>query len=337
MTTEKKLLKKSSLEKFFNVLKTGTNKIFAPKQKGNQVEFEMVDSFSQITFDYIATNQSAKHVVFPRAESMLRFVNEKDSVKIEDFKPAEIPELVLFGTRSCDAAGFASLGGIFTWEYNDTMFSTRLQKLTLISFSCEKSDDFCFCTSVGGNPGNTVGSDILLTKIANGDFLVEIMTEKGKAIATKAADLLEVITTDNKNDYLAKVPVRFNHTDVNAKMKTIFDSPIWKEQSFRCVGCGACAYVCPACACFDIQDEIRGKRGKRVKCWDSCGFRMFTLHTSGHNPREVQSERWRQRLMHKFVYMPERQNVYGCVGCGRCSRACPVDMNIAEHVESVVK
>ncbi len=30
---------------------------------------------------------------------------------------------------------------------------------------------------------------------------------------------------------------------------------LWEEQSLRCIGCGACAYVCPTCACFDIQDE----------------------------------------------------------------------------------
>jgi formate hydrogenlyase subunit 6/NADH:ubiquinone oxidoreductase subunit I len=103
----------------------------------------------------------------------------------------------------------------------------------------------------------------------------------------------------------------------------------------RCLGCGACAYVCPTCACFDIQDEGTGNKGTRVRCWDSCAFSLFTLHTSGHNPREEQTERWRQRILHKFLYMPERQQVYGCVGCGRCSRGCPVDMNILEHLKKI--
>jgi sulfhydrogenase subunit beta (sulfur reductase) len=105
----------------------------------------------------------------------------------------------------------------------------------------------------------------------------------------------------------------------------------------RCLGCGACAFVCPTCACFDIQDEGSRAGGKRLRCWDSCGFAMFTLHTSGHNPREEQSQRWRQRLMHKFAYMPERQQVLGCVGCGRCSRACPADMEIREHILAVLE
>ena len=244
--------------------------------------------------------------------------------------------MVVFGIHPCDAAGFKPLSAIFNWGTYDLPFNERKKRTTLISVSCNQSDEYCFCTSVNGNPGNTEGSDILLTKINDG-YLVEVITDKGKALVEKYNDLFGDAPEINKEDCLANVPVRFRLDELKGKISNMFESEVWKKHSERCLGCGACAFVCPTCACFDIQEDSKGNKGNRLRCWDACGFSLFTVHTSGHNPREVQSQRWRQRLLHKFSYMPERLSVVGCTGCGRCSRACPVDMNICEHLESISK
>jgi ferredoxin len=256
------------------------------------------------------------------------------SVRGIDFK--DIPEIILWGIRPCDATGIGELSSIFNWDYKDEIYNNRLSKVTVLGFSCFKSDEYCFCTSVGGNPGNTAGSDILFTRLGeNGDYLAEVLTEKGESVVSIAPEIFEKSEIAEKEKFLAQVPVKFNQEEIREKLDKFFESSEWIKQSLRCLGCGACAYVCPTCACFDIQDEAHGKRGSRTRCWDSCGFSHFTLHTSGHNPRDVQSARWRQRIMHKFSYMPERLAVYGCTGCGRCSRACPVDMNILENLISI--
>ena len=128
------------------------------------------------------------------------------------------------------------------------------------------------------------------------------------------------------------MPAAFDQPALTAKLPSLFDGPLWADQSLRCVGCGACAFVCPTCVCFDIQEEADTRQGRRLRTWDSCGYHMFTLHASGHNPRETQGARWRQRIYHKFSYYPERYGTLGCVGCGKCTRACPVDMNLQEHL-----
>ena len=223
---------------------------------------------------------------------------------------------------SCDAAGFAPLSGIFNWDYKDKLYNARREKMTLISFSCAQCDESCFCTSVHGGPGNTAGSDIQITELPDQSALVEVLTAKGKALIKFFVKEYTPAEEIDKEQYLASVPTRFNVDDVREKLAGAFDSPVWKQQSERCLGCGACAYVCPTCACFDIQEDAKGSSGHRVRCWDSCSFSLFTLHTSGHNPRPTQSTRWRQRILHKFSYMPERIQETGCTGCGRCSRAC---------------
>jgi sulfhydrogenase subunit beta (sulfur reductase) len=336
MNIDKRLIRNDSLEKLFDILKQNSKTIYAPATKNSKVSFKDANKFSEIATCYIQTAQSSKEVAFPRTERILDYSKNRERISVKGIDVNDVPEIILWGVRPCDTIGIGELSAIFNWDYKDEIYNSRLSHVTVLGFSCSKADEFCFCTSVRGNPGNTSGSDILFTQLGeNGDYLAEVLTEKGSAVVSMASGLFETAGNIEKEKFLAEVPVKFNLEEINHKLEKIFDSEQWIEQSLKCLGCGACAYVCPTCACFDIQDEAHGKSGSRFRCWDSCGFSLFTLHTSGHNPREVQSQRWRQRIMHKFSYMPDRLSVYGCTGCGRCSRACPADMNILEHLISI--
>jgi sulfhydrogenase subunit beta (sulfur reductase) len=336
MSIDKRLIRKDSLEKLFDILKQNSKKIYTPVSKNGKVSFKDTVSFSEIATNYIQTTQSSKEVSFPRTEKILDYSKSSEGMSVKGIEINRFPEIILWGVRPCDAMGTGQISAIFNWDYKDEIYNNRLSHVTVLGFSCSKADEYCFCTSMGGNPGNTEGSDILFTQLGeNGDFLAEIETEKGLSIVAMAPGLFEKAGEIKKEKFLANVPVKFEKEEIRKKLETFFESDHWVEQSLKCLGCAACAYVCPTCACFDIQDESHGKSGSRVRCWDSCGFSLFTLHTSGHNPRGVQSERWRQRIMHKFSYMPDRLSVFGCTGCGRCSRACPADMNILEHLISI--
>ncbi len=333
---ETRLIRKDALTKLFEKTRQSGRRILAPKAKGEQAFFEEVTSFGEVCLDHVQTRSSAKEAVFPKCEALLRYkFGDKGAVSYDE-KPFEPPVTVVFGTRPCDARSLAALRAVFNWDTPDKFYLEREARTTIISVSCTKADSDCFCTSVGGGPGDTAGSDILLTPVSDKEYLAEILTEKGQAIVALAPELFATAGGAQKEPHLAKVAVQF---DVNELAKTIpvtfNDEKVWQEQSLACLGCGTCAYVCPTCACFDIQDEANRQGGVRLRCWDSCGFSLFTLHTSGHNPRHVQSQRWRQRVMHKFSYYLERQGMLGCVGCGRCSRACPVDMNLVEHLKEL--
>jgi ferredoxin len=335
MQTENYLIRKSSLEKLFNNLVGNGKTIYAPKSKGEKALFEKVQTFGEITEDYIVTTNSAKSVVFPRTEKVFSYKKTKESTEIIDASNNTFPDVVLWGTRPCDAAAFIPLNNTFNQDYPDIIYNKRSQNVLVLSFSCNRCDDYCFCTSVNGGPGNTTGSDILFTKLSTGDYLAEVITEKGKLLVTENTALFEAKPEETKEQNLAQVTAYFNQDEIQAKLQNLFENPVWDEKSRACLGCGSCAYVCPVCSCFDIQDEKHGSKGTRLRCWDSCGFGLFTLHTSGHNPRETQGARWRQRILHKFLYIPNKSKVAGCVGCGRCSRSCPADINILETVTSL--
>lgn len=338
MSMQTRIITHEKLLSLLDAVRASGKQLYAPQRLGTNTYFRPVSDVKSIVFDYIQTTESPKAVLFPKVERMLSFELKEKNIQMTDPVANNTQaECVLFGSRPCDAVGLKTLADFFRKDISDAFVQQRQDKLTVISVSCTKGDEHCFCTSVGLSPGDTTGSDILLTPIENNTYYVEAVTEKGTTFLAQNETWFNTCEPKEKKSYLTKVKQSFTAAEITKRLSKAFDHPIWKDASLRCIGCGTCAFVCPVCSCFDIQDEGTNKKGERLRCWDSCGFGLFTLHTSGHNPRSNQTARWRQRVMHKFSYMADQYEMLGCVGCGRCSRACPVDMSIKEQLEDIVK
>lgn len=170
------------------------------------------------------------------------------------------------------------------------------------------------------------------------DFLLIGVSKKGEELIK---DLKEA--DDKQIEKMAKVKEKAMeaiNTDpmigkVKEELDRNFDDPIWDKIHLKCLGCGVCTYLCPTCHCFDIVDEEMKGKGVRIRIWDSCMFPLFTLHTSGHNPRKSPKERMRNRIMHKFKYFVDNFGDVACVGCGRCIQNCPVNFDIREVIREI--
>jgi formate hydrogenlyase subunit 6/NADH:ubiquinone oxidoreductase subunit I len=332
----RKQLSEDNLNSLLQQMLASGTRVVGPKRNAGTVLYEPLSSSDELVLDELP-RRSAKEAFFPVCEDLLTYQKQGQQVNLQDVDPAQFHQTVLIGVRPCDAAAIPVLDAVFSWDYKDRFFLERRAKTTVISLACTQADDACFCTAVGLAPNDPKGADLMLTPLAGGGYLAESHSEKGEAFLNDNAALFAEPGNAGPLPLAQPQTKPFDLKKIKAWLDDHFEDPSWDSIATRCVGCGACAFVCPACHCFDIVDEGTEKSGKRRKFWDACGFWKFTHHASGHNPRDFQPKRYRNRIMHKFKYYDDKFGQTLCTGCGRCVRLCPVGIDIAGVLEEIEK
>jgi ferredoxin len=313
-------------------------KVYVPHKEGDFHVFRDLKEGAKPDFKYQNTRLSAKGLVYPQSMRMFECKMDPAAEDAYILKEAEKdygPRAVV-GIRPCDAAAFPLIGRNFdNPEYRDPWWVRWYEATTFVGVGCTKPYSTCFCTSVGGSPFGEKGLDVLLYEVEGG-YVARCLSEKGEKFLSnvgggRKAERDDLKAAEAVAEAAVKKIVSSIETDKLAEKEQLdlFDAPFWEEVGFSCLNCGTCTYLCPTCWCFDIQDEVHGTGGERIRNWDSCMFPLFTLHGSGHNPRSEKWQRVRQRFMHKLKYFVDK---YGdgvqCTGCGRCVRYCPVNIDI---------
>lgn len=332
---EEKVLMKNEIGKLYIELAEEYN-FYAPvKEKGN-VLFKKILNPNDILLDFFNSKVPPKEILFPKMELLFEYQINGKEIEIIDRQDLDEKNIIL-GIRPCDAHALTLMANFFTFHGNceDEIFIKKRENTILIGIGCNIPKSTCFCTSVGGHPFQKEDLDILLIDLGD-KYLVEMISDKGKYFVQKLAWLSKAKKDDvQKAKMLSKIAEdsfveKLDITDIDKTLNPNFNNPIWAEISDVCMGCGTCSFFCPTCTCFDVIDEKDNynSRGRRIRIWDTCQFCLYTLHTSGHNPRNSCIERCRNRIMHKFSYYPQNYNLLGCVGCGRCIQLCPVNNDI---------
>ncbi len=336
-----KKVSRSNLDACFAAI-AASKKLYLPVADGEEKRGAKYAAWTEGTVYSTAVNtvRSAKDFFFPQVENMAKFKVEGKKIEIEDIRE-ENEDFVIFGVRACDAASFKILDSVYLSEPVDTYYQNRREHGVIMTMACGKPSETCFCSVFGIDAAEPAG-DVSCWMTEDAVFM-QANTESGEALLASlpmledAADNAADETKAAIRQVLDKLPLKNLSTDAfgGDKLMKLFDSDKWESLSEACLACGTCTFVCPTCQCYDIRDYDTGHGIQRFRCWDSCMYSDFTLCAHG-NTRTTQMQRFRQRFMHKLVYYPSNNNgTFGCVGCGRCMKSCPISMNIVKVMKTL--
>ena len=181
-------MRKISLEKLPVLLETiaAGMPLFLPVDTKAGAEFKKYEP-GMTPSDALLTTRSAKDTFFPQTENLMNF--KVDGKKIEVIHTrVECEDFAVYGVRPCDARAFKVLDNVFLAEPVDTFYKNRRDHALIISLTCDRPAETCFCKTFGIDPANP-DCDIAAYKKA-GYLCLDAKTEKGQALLSK----LEAVT-----------------------------------------------------------------------------------------------------------------------------------------------
>lgn len=324
------ILKKKDLNRFVERL-LESYRVGGPVQKNGGFAFETLAHPEELRLDYPTTILPPKKFLLPVRETLFEI---EDARQGKMTLPKEDPPTVLLGVHACDLHAIQLLDHVFSNGLADSNYANRRRKTMIVSLEClSPCDGHSFCKSMGTLAADEA-NDLHMVDLGE-DYAVDVITEAGQKLI-QLADVTPAASSDidRLNAALSekwpRFPYRldFDVSDLPSLMTMSMKSPLWEQLGERCLGCAACTNVCPTCFCFDVNDELdlNLTSGQRVRKWDSCQLDEFATVAGGHDFRKSRALRQRHRFMRKGRYILEAHHFLGCVGCGRCARACLVDI-----------
>ncbi len=307
--------------------------VVSANPKNKELVFSPVDTERTIELDTTRTIDPLKNL----------FYVPREKIYPTDFKNSK---RIIAGVKACDLKALSILDkALLLDNFVDPSFEHWRNNTLIISTDCTEPSPACHCTLMDGSPYPNAGFDINLSRVL-GNYHISIGTEKGKQFVEHMA--MEVEIVDAIPDVKDQVEANRN------KMERLIDQlnqdfvrttdyeeiqhdsiNVWQQRSKACVGCGACTNICPTCYCLILNDESKAEQFIKVRSQDSCQLNGYARVAGGGTPRPQMFSRFRNRYLCKLLFMKSNFGEIGCTGCGRCTEACPAQIDYREVVENI--
>jgi len=262
-----------------------------------------------------------------------------------------LPELeesarLVAGVKGCDLKALEVMdAALINDDFVDPAYKLWRDTTLIISSDCDEIDNACHCNLVDGQPFAETGYDLNLSRI-NDDYLITVGSERGDKLLNlikEGADIRQATSAvktkvEKKRskvvELLKEQNKEFSRQNNYSGLRSLDFAP-WMDESFTCIGCGACTNICPTCYCLILNDETEAQKFVKQRTYDSCQYNGYTRVAGGANPRDSMTKRFRNRYLCKFDYMVHNFDRLGCTGCGRCTQACAGEIDFRQVVHNL--
>lgn len=324
------VINQKSIDKFLNSLAKDYF-IYAPRKKGEIIRVEETSQIGDIDWSGQMPQNPWKQVFLPATERLFSF--EKKGLLEEK---RQYPKIACVGMNILDLKALTLFDMVFA---ADAYYQKRRNYLLIVGYTPDWPIDYkkykVFSHNYEEDILEHIIFDIFIAKLKNNQLKIYSGSPKGQRVLESYG------LKDYKNvEFAGTVPEKGpdkRMLELIEKVGKSYNHKLWTKLDKTCLACGKCSISCPTCFCFDLDDQLDVSENARKRKWGNCFYNDFSKVAGGGKELDTVKKKIFFWYVHKFVRIPKEYALPGCVSCGRCTRACPVGIDIAKNIRELSK
>lgn len=306
-------------------------KLIGPIKKDQILTIDQIEKIEQIDWSGAIPEKSWKSYLMPSKEEIINHLNKTPKEVLP-----QIEKIALIGFNVVDLKALSLFDLVFS---NDIYYQKRRRQLLIVGYSANWPNDYkklkLFSHNYEEDVLEHVPFDIFIARIKDGSYKFYSGSIKGQEILEDCG-----IKNFDHIEFAGVIPEEGPDKRMILLMKKIEKTAgkkIWQELGKKCIACGKCSIVCPTCYCFDLEDKLDADNPRRERAWGNCFYNDFSKIAGGYKELDTVGKKIFFWYVHKFIRIPASYSVPGCVSCGRCTKVCPVGIDIAKNIATIMK
>lgn len=305
--------------------------IYSPTKIGEVLKIREIKDFNTIDWSGKIPVNSWKELFLPNRERILDISDKKLTPTA-----GQQPQTICLGVNVLDLKALMLFDLVFS---NDIYYQNRRENIVVVGYSADWPHDYkklkVFSHNFEADVLDHVPFDIFIARIKKDQIKFYSGSVKGRKLLEKNGikDFVNITFTGAIAEAGPDKRMMGLQTIVEKSIK----HSLWNTLNDICLACGKCSNVCPTCFCFDFNDKLDPNDARRDRVKGSCFYNDFSKMAGGFKNLDTVKKKIFFWYEHKFVRIPHEYMVPGCVSCGRCTKVCPVGIDIFKNIAKLSK